>query len=48
VIQNKSQDLYEIQQENGETFLLPAVEEFIINIDINKKTMIVKLIEGLI
>jgi 16S rRNA processing protein RimM len=48
VIQNKSQDLYEIQQENGETFLLPAVEEFIINIDINKRTMIVKLIEGLI
>jgi hypothetical protein len=28
--------------------LLPAVEEFIINIDINKRTMIVKLIEGLI
>lgn len=48
VIQNKSQDLYEIQLENGETFLLPAVEEFIINIDIEKRKMIVKLIEGLI
>ena len=48
VIQNKSQDLYEIQLENGETFLLPAVEEFIINIDIEKRKMMVKLIEGLI
>jgi 16S rRNA processing protein RimM len=48
VIQNKSQDLYEIKLENGETFLLPAVEEFIINIDIEKRKMIVKLIEGLI
>jgi 16S rRNA processing protein RimM len=48
VIQNKSQDLYEIQLENGETFLLPAVEEFIINIDLAKRKMIVKLIEGLI
>jgi len=48
VIQNKSQDLYEIRIENGETFLLPAVEEFIINVDIEKRKMVVKLIEGLI
>lgn len=48
VIQNKSQDLYEIQMENGETFLLPAIEEFIINIDLENRKMIIKLIEGLI
>ena len=47
VIQNEHQDLYEIEMENGKTFLIPAVEEFIIKIDIENKRMIVKLIEGL-
>ncbi|MEI8215700.1 MAG: ribosome maturation factor RimM [Eubacteriales bacterium] len=48
VIQNKSQDLYEIQKADGNTFLLPAVEEFIINVDVKNRKMIVRLIEGLI
>jgi 16S rRNA processing protein RimM len=48
VIQNSAQDLYEIELENKNKFLLPAVEEFVLNIDMNSKTMTVRLIEGLI
>jgi len=47
VIQNKAQDLYEIETPDGRTILIPAVEEFILNIDIENKIMTVKLIEGL-
>ncbi len=48
VIQNSSQDLYEIERENGRKFLVPAVEEFILKIDMESRTMTVRLIEGLI
>ncbi len=47
VIQNSAQDLYEIETENKSKFLIPAVEEFILKIDMNSRTMTVKLIEGL-
>jgi len=47
VIQNTAQDLYEIEKENKSKFLIPAVEEFILNIDIQNRTMTVRLIEGL-
>jgi len=48
VIQNSAQDIYEIETENGKRILIPAVGEFILNIDIKAKRMDVKLIEGLI
>jgi len=48
VIQNSAQDLYEVEMKDGKKILIPAVEEFILNIDIEKKQMDVKLIEGLI
>ncbi len=48
VIQNSSQDIYEIKMENGNKFMIPAVEEFIKKIDIEKKIMNVSIIEGLI
>ena len=48
VIQNSAQDLYEIRREDGKTFLLPAVMEFIQKVDLNKRIMVVKLIEGLV
>ena len=48
VIQNSSQDLYEVEMPDGKKFLIPAVEEFILNIDMEKKQIDVKLIEGLI
>lgn len=47
VIQNSSQDIYEIEKEDGKKFMIPAVEEFILNIDIENRVMTVKLIEGL-
>ncbi len=47
VIQNSAQDLYEVEREYNSKFLIPAVEEFILKIDMNSRTMTVKLIEGL-
>lgn len=45
--QNSKQDLYVI--DNGKkTFLLPAVGEFILDIDIENKKMVVKLIDGIV
>jgi len=48
VIQNSAQDLYEVEMADGRKILIPAVEEFIINIDIENKLITVRLIEGLI
>lgn len=48
VIQNSAQDLYEVEMTGGRKILIPAVEEFIVGVDIEKKRMTVKLIEGLI
>jgi len=47
VIQNRAQDLYEVERENKSKFLIPAVEEFILKIDMSSRTMTVRLIEGL-
>lgn len=47
VIKNSAQDLYEVEKDNMGKFLIPAVEEFILNIDLNSGIMTVKLIEGL-
>ncbi len=48
VIKGAAQDLYEVKMENGKTILIPAVGEFIKNISLDKKTVEVELIEGLI
>ncbi|WP_051280103.1 ribosome maturation factor RimM [Anaerovorax odorimutans] len=47
VIQNRAQDLYEIEMENKNKFLIPAVDNFILKIDMTNRTMIVRLIKGL-
>lgn len=47
VIQNSSQDVYEINTGKG-SFLLPAVKEFIKSVDVENKLMKVHLIEGFI
>jgi len=47
VIQNSAQDLYEIEKKEGGAFLLPAVEEFVLVIDMEKKVMTVRLLEGI-
>jgi 16S rRNA processing protein RimM len=47
VIRNSAHDLYEVEKENKSKFLIPAVEEFILKIDLESRTIRVKLIEGL-
>ena len=48
VIQSSAQDLFEVERENLNKFLIPAVDEFILNIDMESKTVTVRLIEGLL
>ncbi|HHY90890.1 MAG TPA: 16S rRNA processing protein RimM [Clostridiales bacterium] len=50
VIQSTGQDLYEIlvQENPSKTALIPAVKEFIVDVDVDQKRMTIKLIEGLI
>lgn len=48
VIQNSAQDLYEIELESKNTTLIPAVEEFILDINVKEKFIKVKLIEGML
>ena len=47
VLSRPAQDLYEIEKPDGGTFLLPAVKEFILNVDKASGKMTVKLPEGL-
>ncbi|HZK01499.1 MAG TPA: ribosome maturation factor RimM [Anaerovoracaceae bacterium] len=47
VIINNAQDLYMIKPEDGSAFPVPAVAEFIKEIDLENGTICVKLIEGL-
>ncbi|QIB69010.1 16S rRNA processing protein RimM [Aminipila butyrica] len=48
VIQNRAQDLYEIELENGKVALIPAVAEFLLDINMEQKYIKVRLIEGLL
>lgn len=49
VIKNTAaQDLYEIEMEQGKTFLLPAVGAFVKEILMEERRMIIHLIEGLV
>lgn len=47
IISRPAQDLYEIERADGSTFLLPAVKEFIKNVDLDSKTITIHLINGL-
>ncbi len=47
VITNTAQDTYEIETEEGKTLLLPAITEFIIEFDFERKTVKVNLPEGI-
>lgn len=46
VIQNSSQDIYEVETESKKFILIPAVGEFIKEVDIENRTVRVSLIEG--
>ncbi len=46
ILETGANDVYIVKRsDNGEDLLIPAIESVIINIDINKKTMIVRLQE---
>jgi 16S rRNA processing protein RimM len=48
VIQNGAQDLYEIATPDGRTFLLPAVEAFVLRVDITAKRVTARVPDGLL
>lgn len=48
VYQNRAQDLYEIELENKKKILLPAVDEFVLEINMKERTMTVHLVDGLL
>ena len=43
-----SNDVYEVKKDDGTTFLIPAIGEVILKVDIENGVMIVNLLEGLI
>ena len=47
VIQNTAQDVFDIKTPEGKQVLIPKVPEFVLEINIEKKTITVKLIEGM-
>jgi len=48
VLQNTAQDVFEIERENGKQLLLPRVDEFVLDIDLDTREIKVKLPEGLL
>ena len=48
VIQNTAQDIFDVITPQGKQVLIPKVPEFVIDIDAEKKTITVKLIEGML
>ena len=47
VISRIAQDLYEVKRADGKSFLIPAVKEFIVEVDMDSRTMKVNIPEGL-
>lgn len=47
VIQNTAQDVYEVKRESGKSFYIPAVGEFILDVNMERRRMTVRLIEGM-
>jgi 16S rRNA processing protein RimM len=47
VIQNGAQDLYEIAVPDGRVFLLPAVEAFVLRVDVLEKRVVARVPDGL-
>lgn len=47
VIFTGANDVYEITTEKERTILVPAVKEFILNVNLKEKIIVVKLIEGM-
>ena len=47
VIPNPAQDIYEIRTDEGKTILVPAVDEFVLDVDLQSRIMKLHLIEGM-
>lgn len=43
-----SNDVYEIKKDDGKTFLIPAIKDVVKEIDIEKRSMRIELLEGLL
>jgi 16S rRNA processing protein RimM len=48
VLQSGAQDLYEIAAPDGRRFLLPAVEAFVLHVDVRARRVLVRVPEGLL
>ncbi|WP_422485158.1 ribosome maturation factor RimM [Gudongella sp. DL1XJH-153] len=48
VIQNSANDVYVVTNKSGKDYLIPAVEAFVVLVDVESKKMIVDPIEGMI
>ena len=48
VLQNSAQDIYQIRLANGKEALIPVVAEFVKEVDIEQKTVKIRLIPGFI
>ena len=47
VIQNTAQDILEVREDSGRTFLIPKVDAFVLDIDGDERRITVRLQEGL-
>lgn len=48
VIQTGANDVYEITLDDGRSFLLPAIKECVLNIDMEKRKIKIHILEGLL
>ncbi len=48
VFQTGANDVYEIEKEDKTTFLIPAIKECILNVDIDNKLMTIHIMDGLL
>lgn len=48
VIQTGANDVYEIELNDGKTFLLPAIKDCVLNVDMDSRIMKIHILEGLI
>lgn len=48
VLQNTAQDVFEVERENGRQLLIPRVDAFVLDIDLDTREIKVKLPEGLL
>lgn len=48
VYQTGANDVYEIEMDDKKTFLIPAIKECVLNVDINNKVMTIHVMDGLL